>query len=95
MAKKTKFQAGQQIQCRKAVEAYYSGYAGNPEMIFMPEMIGTIASIAPKVRIYNPPNDDRYDGKDEFLVVDFVHPELGNQRVGLNFCNAVAPTQKV
>ena len=95
MAKKPKFEAGQPIQCRKAVEAYYSGYGGNPKMEFTPELVGTIAAIAPKVRIYNPKDDDRFDGKDEFLVVDFVHPEHGKQRVGLNFCNAVAPTQKV
>ena len=84
----SKPKVGDTVTCRIAVEAYYSHYGTNPCMIFKPGMLGIVKSIATKVRIvnYGPQND----GKDEFLVVDYNCPITGKQqRVGLNFCNAI------
>lgn len=82
----SQFKPGDKVTCKIPVEAYYSDYGGNPKMVFQPGMTGTVAAIAPKVRIVKGP---QYDGKDEFLVVDYHAPETNNQeRVSLNFCNA-------
>ena len=77
---------GDQVTCRLPVEAYYSGYSGNPVVRFEPGDVGVVASIAPKVRIVSGPE---YDGRDEFLVIDFEHEVHGKQRCSLNFCNVV------
>lgn len=77
---------GSIVTCRHAVPAYYSEYAGLPKMEFLPGMRGEVKAIAPKVCIKA--SDKTHDSKDTFLVVDFYHPECGEQRVGLNFCNA-------
>lgn len=79
---------GALVTCLHAVEAYYSGYAGNPKCLFEPGMVGEIVDTAPKVCIMGEP--PVYDKRDIRLVVDFRHPELGIQRVSLNFCNAKA-----
>jgi hypothetical protein len=79
-------QVGDKVTCKLAEPAYYSNYGGNPVMIFKPGMVGTVATIAPKVRKVKGPG---CDGKDDFLVVDYHAPETNaTQRVGLNFCNA-------
>lgn len=76
---------GDTVTPRYPVPAYYSGYAGRPVCLFEPGIRGTVASIAPKVRISGAaPTHDR---KPDFLVVDFVHPQHGQQRASLNFCN--------
>lgn len=84
---KNKPKPGDQVTCLHPVDAYYSDYGGNPKMVFQPGMTGTVASIAPKVRIVR--GGPEHDGKDEFLVVDYQCPVTNQQqRVGLNFCNA-------
>jgi hypothetical protein len=84
---------GEKITCKYAVEAYYSDYGVNKgkKIEFKPGMIGIIAAIAPKVTM-PVSKDPRFDRKTTFLVVDYVDPEHGEQRVGLNFCNAETPT---
>lgn len=77
---------GDIVTCKYTVGAYYSGYAGQPIMLFEPGMRGQVAAITPKT--YVQPVDKKHDSKDTFLVVDFYHPEYGVQRCGLNFCNA-------
>ena len=69
---------GQGVTCKKAVEAYYSNYGGNPVMIFHPNMRGEFQKLAPKVR-----------GKNEdFAVVDYYCPITEKtQRVGLDISN--------
>ena len=85
-----KFQKGDRVRCKHAVEAYYSNYGGNGLIEFTPVMTGVVANIAPKVTILRvDPGDPTHDGKGDFLVVDYIHPERGPQRVGLNFCNAL------
>jgi len=80
---------GDQVTCKHPVEAYYSDYGTNPKMVFQPGMVGTVKSIAPKVRIVR--HGPEHDGKDEFLVVDYHAPETDQtERVGLNFCNAIS-----
>lgn len=84
---------GMRVTCKYAVPAYYSKYAGNPEMLFRPGMIGIVASITPKVRIIGDP--PTHDKNPMFLVVDYAAPETGKtERVGLNFCNAREVTPK-
>ena len=95
---------GEKVTCKHAVEAYYSDYGVNKgkKIEFKPGMIGIIAAIAPKVTRPMPfgpvyggepvSKDPRFDRKTTFLVVDYVVPEHGEQRVGLNFCNAETPT---
>lgn len=91
MAKKT-FKPGDKVTCKHPESAYYGNYGGNPVMTFKPGMVGTVASIAPKIRIIG--KDRRgpgRDGKDEFLVVDYHEPATDKtQRCGLDFINAVA-----
>jgi hypothetical protein len=78
---------GDTVTCKVPMEAHYSGYAGNPEMLFKPGMVGTVASIAAKVCIMD---GEGYDDKEDFVVVDFQCPETKRrERVGLNFCNTV------
>lgn len=86
---KPQFKTGDKVTCKHAVEAYYSKYAGNPEILFEPGTPAVIASITPKVRIavFDPL---RYDGRDEFIVADFYSITTNKtERVGINFCNAV------
>ena len=75
---------GDLVTCLHAVEAYYSGYNGNPKWVFLPGTEGVVASIAPKVRIVGEP--PAYDDCDEFVVVDYKDGDE-TRRVGLNFCN--------
>lgn len=78
---------GDQVTCKVPATAHYSDYGGNPERVFRPGMVGTVAFIAPKVRIVKGPGKD---GRDSFLVIDFHCPETNKQeRVGLNFCNVI------
>jgi len=87
MAKKRQPQVGDKVTCKIATSAYYSNYGGNPVLTFLPGMVGTVASIAPKVRKVKGPG---LDGKDDFLVVDYPAPETGKtERVGLDYVNAV------
>lgn len=70
------------------MEAYYSGYAGNPKWVFEPGMVATVVCISPKVRIVHDP--PRTDGSDERVVIDYVDPADGEKRrASLNFCNTV------
>lgn len=78
---------GDRVTCKVEMPAYYSGYAGNPVMVFKPGMEGVVTSIAPKVRKCKGPG---FDGKDDFLVVRYTAPESNKtEQVSLNFCNAV------
>jgi hypothetical protein len=78
---------GDRVTCRFAESAYYSRYAGRPEILFKPGMVGTIASITPKVKITT---GQGKDSRPDFLVVDYEAPETGQtERVGLNYDNAV------
>ena len=69
---------GQAVTSKTPVQAYYSNYAGNPELVFKPGMKGIFHGFAPKVR-----------GKNEdFAVVDYE--DNGKvQRVGLDLRNLV------
>ena len=81
-------QPGDRVTCKIPVDAYYSDYGTNPKMVFDTGMVGVVNSIAPKVCIVR--HGPEHDGKDEFLVVDYVCPVTNEtQRVGLNFCNAI------
>jgi hypothetical protein len=88
---KQSFAVGDKVSCKVPVEAYYSNYGGNPIMVFRPGMVGTIASIAPKVR--NTPKrlrDKAHDSKADMLVIDYDCPITGQlQRASLNYCNTV------
>jgi len=78
---------GDKVTCKLPVEGYYSGYGITPKIVFQPGMVGKVTSIAPKVCKVKGPE---FDGKDEFLVVDYHAPETDTQqRVALNFCNAI------
>lgn len=91
----TRPQKGDQVTCRHAVEAYYSGYSGNPRWWFRPGMIGVVAAVAPKVvRKHDYDNDPRYDQAEEFLVVDYQDGVV-QRRVSLNFCNARRVTKGI
>ena len=62
-----RFHVGMQVTVRERVEAYYSGYAGNPVCFLEPGMAGVIAAVdVPYVR--------RFAGSSEtFACVDFIH----------------------
>ena len=82
---KPKISIGQKVTCLHEVEAYYSGYNGNPKVMFTPNDVGIVRSIAPKVHILK--CLPVFDGCEDFLVIDFIHPEHGKQRCHLNYCN--------
>lgn len=71
------FKVGDRVTCKVAPETYVGSTAP-----FNPGDVGTVAAIAPKVRIVPGPGKDR---RQDFLVVDFP-----GGRCGLNFCNTVA-----
>lgn len=84
---------GQQVTCRFPTAAYYSNYGLNKgtHIIFQPGMIGTIASIAPKVTLPKQGKlPDGIDRKPDFAVVDYLDENGNKQRVGLNFCNLLS-----
>lgn len=87
-----KFKPGDAVTCLHELEAYGSDYGPNKgtKIVFKPGDQGVVISIAPKVRIVKVPGDPRFDGKDEFLVVDYQDSQGKVQRVGLDFCNAKA-----
>lgn len=91
--RRLRFKPGDRVTCKYQVEAYYSGYGGNPYWWFKPGMVGVVKSIAPKVtrQLHLDPKSPEYDCGDEFLVVDYEDPECGGtvRRTGLHFCNAV------
>lgn len=62
-----RFHVGMQVTVRERVEAYYSGYAGNPVCFLEPAMVGVITAVdVPYVR--------RSRGSSEtFACVDFTH----------------------
>jgi hypothetical protein len=81
------YNVGDTVTCKLETPAYYSNYGGRPMLLFKPGMTGVVASIAPKVRKVKGPG---LDGKDDFLVVDYLAPETNAiERVGLDFCNAI------
>lgn len=84
-------QVGDKVTCKVPEHAYYSGYGGQPEMVFRPGYVGTVAAIASKVRMTPKQlRNKAHDGKADFLVVDYDCPiTKETQRVGLDFCNAV------
>lgn len=82
----TTIKPGDKVTCKIAEEAYYSNYAGRPRTVFNPGDIGTVACIAPKVRITSGISKDK---KDTFLVVDYTDAYGMMHRVGLNHINAV------
>lgn len=81
---------GDKVTCRWPVEAYYSGYAGLPQMHFTPEMTGVVGAIdMPAVRYGSFPSDT-------FLCVDFhvpdenaAHPSHQDWRAALGYDNVV------
>lgn len=75
------FNPGDQVTCKYAVEAY----SGSD--VFRPGMVGTVVGVFPKVRITCLPGDPRYDGCQDFVVVDYVDDRGQVRRTGLNFCN--------
>lgn len=76
-----RLEPGDRVTCKYAVEAYYG------EGMFRPGMVGTVVMVTPKVRIVRPPGDPRYDGCQDFVVVDYVDDNGQLRRTGLNFCN--------
>lgn len=72
---------GDRVTCKIAVRAYFpSGVA------FTPGMVGEVKGVAPKVHIVKGPE---YDGKPDYLYVDFTGPDGETLRTSLNYCNAV------
>lgn len=64
-----RFIHGMKVTCKTRVEAYYSGYGGNPECWFEPGMVGTIGAVECPCVTY------RYlqrGGTATFVCVDFV-----------------------
>ena len=84
---------GDMVTCLYGRPAYYSGYNGNPVVLFKPGMIGTVAGIAPKVfrlrKAHAPGDDTRHD----FVVVDF-ECDGATHRVGLHFANVALRANK-
>lgn len=82
MPRRPNIQPGDRITVHYPTTAYYA-----EQVLLEPGMVGTVVAIAPKARIVGaPPVHDRHD---EFLVVDFLHPETGQKyRTSVNFCNA-------
>ena len=87
---------GDTVTCKTALPCYNYEYYRRQHgeyhpvtqcSIFMPGMVGTVAAIAPKVRIMAPIYNI-FDTQEDFLVVDYDTP-YGTERVGLNYCNAV------
>jgi hypothetical protein len=67
-----RFHVGMRVTVREAVEAYYSGYAGNPECVLEPGMAGVVASLdVPYVR-------HRRGNSSSFAGVDFEGPAHSN-----------------
>jgi hypothetical protein len=59
-----KFRGGDKVTVNKATEAYYSRYAGNPEVIIQPGEVGIVKAVdVPNVRTPG-----------SFVCVDFVKP---------------------
>lgn len=56
---------GQKVRVKEPIEAYYSGYAGNPRVFITPDMVGEVKAV--KV-----PSVSRE--KIEFCCVDFEVP---------------------
>lgn len=78
--RKKDIQIGQYVTCKRAVEAYYSGYHGTPKCVFTPGMIGVVAQI-----------DVPYPMKNKtFCCVDFEN-EDGRWRVALDYDNITRP----
>ena len=92
MARKPEVKVGDQVTCKSAEEAYYSGYAGNPECSFEPGDTGTVAAVeVPYVTRRN----------STFVCVDFQKEGVscGSHgepwRVGLDYSNIkVLPNEK-
>lgn len=67
--KKTTLKIGDEVTCKTDTPAYYSKYAGNPEVLFRPGMTGLVAAIkVPAVTGRKP----------TFTCVDFIGPPVGN-----------------
>jgi len=83
---------GDKVTCKQEEAAYYSGYAGNPVVIFKPGMVGIVGSVkVPYVRTSRGQNS-------YFVCVDFKvagvfqgNPKCGNDtwRVPLDYVNIV------
>lgn len=79
---------GDRVTCKHTVEAYYSGYSGNPVWKFEPGMIAVVHCVSLKVsrRKYLDPGEPQYDMKYEFVVADY-DDQGTERRIGLDFCN--------
>ncbi len=83
---------GDRVTCKREESAYYSGYAGNPVVIFKPGMVGVVGAVkVPYVQTRSGQNS-------YFVCVDFKvpgvfsgNPKFGNDtwRVGLDYSNIV------
>jgi hypothetical protein len=65
-----KFTIGMKVSSKKEKEAFYSGYAGRPELFFKPGMVGIIDSVdVPPVRCIRGHHPNRCNCKR--IIVDF------------------------
>jgi len=77
MAKKD-WKIGDEVTCRKAVEAYYSGRDGRPKQEFLPGMIGKIGAVdVPPVRGIG----------GNFCCVDFIGSDGETWRCAVRYRN--------
>lgn len=92
-----KFNIGDTVTCKFAVEAYGSNYGLNKDnyLIFRPGMTGIVVSIAPKIFLLKsvPPNSG-LDNRPDFLVVEFTDENGVTQRCALHYANAVRSVSK-
>ena len=63
---------GAPVTCKTPVDAYSSGYAGNPVVRFEPGMVGRLVELGVPSVQYGP------EGEDVMALVDFEGPPVGH-----------------
>lgn len=81
---KSRVKIGDRVTCIIRDEAYYSRYAGNPEMFFEPGMVGIVGSVDVPCTTYA---YRRNGGTATFVCVDFRDATGREWRVGLYYNN--------
>jgi hypothetical protein len=91
----THLEVGDRVTVYEAIHAYYSGYAGNPEMLFTPNDVGVVKSVRVPCVIFS----EAY--KDVFVQIEFEKSgynsiqkaELSSWDAGINYQNIVVLPQ--
>jgi len=78
---------GDKVRVISSVEAFYSGYAGRPQLILSPDILGTVGAVrVPVVTIREPRRP-----YDEYVCVDYLCPITNEiQRAAVSYNNLVS-----